>query len=68
MELMAYVQSVIEKKTLGTFCFHGIGAEHLTVSKEAHEELLQWLVEHKAEVWVTTFGEATEYLRERRGR
>ncbi len=61
---MAYVQSVIEKQTLGTFCFHGIGAEHLTVSTEAHEELLQWLAEHKKEAWVTTFGEATSFVRQ----
>lgn len=66
-ELIAYVQQVIEKQTLGTFCFHGIGAEHLTVSKEAHEELLQWLAAHKGEVWVTTFGEVTEYIRQQKG-
>lgn len=66
-ELIAYVQQVIEKKTLGTFCFHGIGAEHLTVSAEAHEELLQWLAAHKDEVWVTTFQEATDYVRAKRG-
>ncbi len=63
-DLIAYVQQVMEKKTLGTFCFHGIGAEHLTVSKEAHEELLQWLAAHKDEVWVTTFGKATNCIRQ----
>jgi peptidoglycan-N-acetylglucosamine deacetylase len=65
-ELIAYVQSVIEKKTLGSFCFHGVGAEYLTVSSEAHEELLQWLAKHKDEAWITTFGEATEYVRQKR--
>jgi peptidoglycan/xylan/chitin deacetylase (PgdA/CDA1 family) len=62
-ELITYVQTVIEKQTLGTFCFHGIGAEYLSVSAEAHEMLLQWLESHPNEVWVTTFGEATDYLR-----
>ena len=62
-DLIAYVQTVIEQKTLGTFCFHGVGAEYLSVSKEAHEELLQWLAQHKGEVWVTTFGEATALLK-----
>ncbi len=65
-ELIAYVQSVIEKKTLGSFCFHGVGAEYLSVSAEAHEELLQWLAAHQQEVWVTTFGEATDYVRQKR--
>lgn len=65
-ELIAYVQLVMEKKTLGTFCFHGVGAEYLSVSAEAHEELLKWLSEHRREIWVATFEEATEFLRSKR--
>lgn len=61
-ELIAYVQRVIEQQTLGSFCFHGVGAEYLSVSKEAHEELLKWLVEHQKEIWVATFEEATKYV------
>ncbi|MCC6723763.1 MAG: polysaccharide deacetylase family protein [Saprospiraceae bacterium] len=65
-ELIAYVQRVIEQQTLGTFCFHGVGAEYLSVSKEAHEELLQWLAGHRKEVWVATFEEATGYVKANR--
>lgn len=67
-ELIAYVEKVVESNTLSTFTFHGVGAEHLAVSKEAHEELLQYLDAHRDKVWVTTFREATDYLREKRGR
>lgn len=65
-ELIAYVQKVIDSQTLSTFCFHGVGAEHLQVSKEAHEELLQWLATNREKVWVATFQEATDFLRTKR--
>ena len=61
-ELIAYIQTIIEKQTLSTFTFHGVGAEHLQVSKEAHEEILKWLDAHRDKIWVTTFQEATDYL------
>jgi peptidoglycan/xylan/chitin deacetylase (PgdA/CDA1 family) len=67
-ELIAYVQSVIGKQTFSTICFHGVGAEHLLVSKEAHEELLQWLAGHRDMVWVATFDEVTEYLQSKKGK
>ena len=35
--------------------FHGIGGDYLTTSKEAHEELLRFLAEHRAEYWTDTY-------------
>ncbi len=64
-DLIAFVQKVIAAQTLGTFCFHGVGGEYLSVSKAAHDELLQWLDAHQGEVWVTTFQAATDYVRGR---
>ncbi len=65
-ELIAYVQSVIDQQTFSTICFHGVGAEYLLVSKEAHEELLQWLAGHRHEIWVATFEEVTEFLQSKK--
>ncbi len=61
-DLIAYIESVIKHQTLSTLCFHGVGAEYLSVSKEAHEELLQYLAAHRSEIWVATFKEATDFL------
>lgn len=61
-KLIAYVQNVIDAETYSTFCFHGVGAEHLQVSKEAHEELLKFLATNKDKIWVATFQEATDFL------
>jgi len=38
----------------------------MTVSIEAHEEVLQFLDAHRDEIWVGTFEEITEYLKANR--
>lgn len=42
-EMIAYVDSLIERGAVGTITFHGIGDGHLPVTTEAHEELLAYL-------------------------
>ncbi|MEQ8244174.1 polysaccharide deacetylase family protein [Fulvivirga sp.] len=62
-DLIAYIDKIIESNSFSTFTFHGIGAEHLVVSKEDHEAMLKYLDAHRDKIWVTTFKEATDYLR-----
>ena len=61
-ELISYIQKIIELETFSTITFHGIGAEYLSVSKEAHEKMLQFLDSNRDKIWVATFEEITEYL------
>jgi len=61
-ELISYIQNIILTETFSTFTFHGIGAEHLTVSKEALEAMLEFLNENRADIWVATVAEVTAYL------
>ncbi|SMD34682.1 Peptidoglycan/xylan/chitin deacetylase, PgdA/CDA1 family [Reichenbachiella faecimaris] len=61
--LIAYIDTIIQNETLSTITFHGVGAEHMQISSEAHEELLKYLDSKREEIWVTTFKEATDYLR-----
>ena len=42
-DLIAYIEQIIKNKTLSTLTFHGVGAEHMRVTEEAHEEMLQYL-------------------------
>ncbi len=53
-QLIAYVKSVVAKGGAGSLLFHGVGADHLKVSAEAHQELLDYLVAHQDEIWVDT--------------
>ena len=63
-ELIAYAEEVLASGGVGTITFHGIGAEYLSVSAEAHEELLAWLDEHRDEIWVDTVKAITLHLKE----
>lgn len=65
-ELIAYIQNIIDNKTFSTLTFHGIGAEYLTVSKEAHEKMLQFLDSNRDKIWVATFKEITAYIQAKR--
>ena len=66
-ELIAYIEQAAEKGTLAVFMFHGVGANHMRVSREAHKELLAYLTEHSDRFWVATFSDIIDYIRTKRG-
>lgn len=63
-QLIAVVKQAAAKGTMANFTFHGIGGEHLSVSKEAHEELLHYLADHKDIYWTDTFINIMKYVKE----
>ena len=54
-ELISFVKKAAEKGTMANFTFHGIGGDHLSVSKTAHQELLAYLAKNRDIYWVDTF-------------
>ncbi len=54
-ELIDQVKAAAEKGTMINFTFHGVGGDHLSVSEEAHEQLLQYLADNKDIYWTDTF-------------
>ncbi|MBT9500391.1 MAG: polysaccharide deacetylase family protein [Burkholderiaceae bacterium] len=65
--LIAIVKEAAAKGTLASITFHGIGGDHLAVSKEAHEELLKHLTAHPEVYWVDSFVNIMRHLKTRRG-
>lgn len=53
--LIALVEQAGKLGTMVNFTFHGIGGDHLSVSREAHSELLQFLADHRDRYWTDTF-------------
>jgi len=53
--LIAFAQKAVEAGGLAVFQFHGIGGEWISVSREAHRELLAWLAANRPTVWTDTF-------------
>lgn len=65
-QLIAAVEQAGRLGTMVNFTFHGVGGDYLTVSSEAHEELLRYLAAHRDEYWVDTFLELTDYVQRQR--
>jgi sialate O-acetylesterase len=62
-ELIALVRKAMESHTLVVFLFHGVGGEHsLNVSAEAHSQLLHFLKQNEASVWVAPLVEIADYV------
>ena len=59
-QLIAYVQSVEQNGGLGVIMLHGIGGDYITISDQAHRELLRYLQEHRKTIWVPTFQQALD--------
>ncbi|RNI31335.1 polysaccharide deacetylase family protein [Rufibacter latericius] len=63
-QLIAMVKKAMETNSMIVFLFHGVGGEHsLTVSLEAHRQLLQFLKKNEKDIWNTTFIEAAKHLK-----
>lgn len=59
-ELIAYVKRVQAAGGLGVLQFHGVGGEYLSVSAQAHQELIDYLRQHP-DIWVGTFQDVLDY-------
>lgn len=62
-QLIAMVEAAASKGTMANFTFHGIGGDYLTVSNQAHAELLAYLAERRDIYWVDTFLNIMKYVR-----
>lgn len=54
-ELIALVKKAAKQHELVNVLFHGIGADHLSVSAEAHETLVKYLAENRDTYWTDTY-------------
>ena len=65
-QLIDIVQRAARAGTMANITFHGIGGDYLTVSVQAHQELLDYLAAHRNEYWTDTFLNIMAYVRARR--
>lgn len=67
-QLIAVVKEAAAKGTMANFTFHGIGGDHIVVSKEAHEELVKYLAENKKIYWTDTFVNIMTYVKDQQAK
>lgn len=54
-ELIEYVKKNTKDGMLLNILFHGVGGDHLSVSAEAHEDLLHFLADNRDIYWTDTY-------------
>jgi peptidoglycan/xylan/chitin deacetylase (PgdA/CDA1 family) len=67
-ELIALVKQAMQRGTMVNFTFHGIGGDYLSVSSQAHEELLRFLAAHRRLLWTDTFLNIMRHVRQQQAR
>ena len=61
-ELIDVVKEAARQGTMANFTFHGVGGDHLSISVEAHEQLLGYLADNRDVYWVDTFLNIMKYV------
>ncbi len=61
-ELIDIVKRAASAGTMANITFHGVGGDYLSVSKEAHAELLAYLAAHRDIYWTDTFINIMKYV------
>ena len=54
-QLIDLVKQAHARGTMVNLTFHGIGGDYLSVTSEAHAELVKFLAEHRRDYWTDTF-------------
>jgi small ligand-binding sensory domain FIST len=60
--MIAWVKEVEKSEGVGVIVFHGVGGDYLSVSAEAHQQLLDYLAAHRAEIWIAPYTETMDYV------
>jgi peptidoglycan/xylan/chitin deacetylase (PgdA/CDA1 family) len=65
-QLIDLVKSAARAGTMVNITFHGIGGDYLSVSRQAHEELLNHLATNRGVYWTDTFINIMQYVKAQR--
>jgi len=60
--LIAIAKAALKSGTIANYTFHGIGADHLSVTNEAHNQLLKYLADNQDKYWVDTFFNISSFI------
>jgi len=61
-ELIAFVEAAAESGGMANIIFHGVGGDYLSVSSQAHRELLHFLAENADTYWTAPYITIMEHL------
>ena len=61
-QLIEYIRNVPETVALINILFHGVGGDYLSVSTQAHVQLLDFLAEHQEIYYVDSYINIMQYV------
>ncbi len=61
-QLVAFAQKALDAGGLAVYQFHGVGGQYISVSREAHRHLLDWLAAHRQAIWTDTFRQVMTHV------
>jgi len=67
-QLIAIVRRAAAQGTMVNFTFHGIGGDYLSISADAHEELVRFLANNRQLVWTDTFINIMKHVKQEQSR
>jgi hypothetical protein len=59
-DMIKWVEEVAGAGAAGVIVFHGVGGDYLSVSADAHQQLMSYLKAHDREIWTATFSEVMD--------
>ncbi|MES2581647.1 MAG: polysaccharide deacetylase family protein [Pseudomonadota bacterium] len=62
-QIIALVERAAAARTMAVLLFHGVGAEHMRVSTQAHDALLDYLARNRKRLWTDSFVNVMEHVR-----
>jgi sialate O-acetylesterase len=68
-QMIGLVKQAMQTHTLLVFLFHGVGGGHnINVGLREHSELLHFIKDHEADIWVAPMVDVAEYIRQHQHR
>ncbi len=67
-EMIDYAKKAEASSGLAVFTFHGVGGQYISVSREAHNELLDFLNANRDTYWVAAFRDVMKHVIQERKR
>ena len=61
-DMIAWVKQVEGAGGLGIVVFHGVGGDYLSVTAEAHQQLVDYLAASRDRIWTARYSEAMAYV------
>ena len=67
-DMIPFIKQAGDEGGLAVFMFHGVGGDYLNISREDHQEVLDYLNKNKGTYWTATFSQIIGHIKRERQR